>query len=541
MSRKISVFFNKQSISTKSSENDNQNAKREATSFKLEFEENSQNLTSNNKSEQENQEKINKNVKTEAEKQLLVILPQPKIYNFPAPIKIENSDLKIGKFQCQICKKHFGTLKLLKTHEKIHDKKFVCKICDKKFPKQSHLINHIKNIHENPGSFKCDICKVGFNTKLNLNAHHKIHINNRPKPLKCNKCDYATDSSATFRYHLKTHERIIQRCDKCNKILRKNMIHDCRLDCKLCGKKFSHRDTLLRHIKHHHDPNPKKICFHECDICGSKFIKKQSIRNHMEKKHLVEQVEIKVQTFTCDLDGKMFKNKGKLNHHMKIHLPPVKCDFCHKKLNIRSLKVHIMNSHTGIKQPSTKRIQEAKKCPICGKILSSQGNLTMHIRDHNKTIKCKFCEKFFGTQSRLTAHMKYYHENPKNFICEICNKKFIHRSHLKVHVKFHDLNRPKDLKCSQCDYATDHRPSFEGHLNSHERKNARITEMKNPNKCPKCPSVLGSKKILYSHMSSVHPKFLLECDICGKKFKHKQAIMMHFKGFHKIGKMEFQN
>jgi len=456
-------------------------SKNEENSVSLESEENRQNLIENNNSGQENQTRINENVKTEAEKQLLVILPQPVIHKFPIPIKIEDNEPKDDKFKCQICKKPFGSLRALKTHEDIHDKKFVCNICDKKFPRQSPLLNHIKNIHENPGSFKCDICKVGFNTKLNLNAHQKTHDKNRPKPLKCSKCDFATDSNAGLSRHLKSHERIIKRCDKCNKILLRNIIHNCRTDCKLCGKKFSGRPALLVHIKNHHGPKVKKICFHECDICGIKFILEKSIRNHMEKKHLAEKVEIRIQTFTCDLDGKMFKNKSNIAWHMKNHLPPVKCDFCHKKLSERNLKGHIQHSHMGIKRSSKKYIPKTIKifqCNICSKILTNQANLNLHIRDHNKTIKCKFCNKMFGTQSRLKVHVKDYHEKPEGHICEICNKKFTRSSVLKIHVRLHDPNRPKDLKCSQCDYATDHKPSFEGHLNFHKRKNARIAAIK---------------------------------------------------------------
>ena len=394
---------------------------------------------------------------------------------------------------------------------------------------------HVKNIHENPGSFKCDVCKIGFNTKLNLIAHQKSHNKNRPKPLKCKICDYATDSKATFRRHLESHEKIIEKCDKCNKILRKNHTHDCRLDCKFCGKKFLNREGVLSHIRYHHNSKPKEIFFHECDICGIKFMLKKSITNHMDKKHLDQKIKI-IKTFTCDLDGKTFKNKSNITWHMKNHLPAVKCEFCHKKLKWRNLKLHIMSLHTGIKQPRKIYIPKTKnfQCHICSRIVTSQGNLTLHIRDHNKTIKCKFCNKLFGSQARLKAHITYYHENADKFGCKICGKKFNHPYVLRHHRRIHDPNRPKDLKCSQCDFATDHKHTFKGHLNSHKRKNADIAAMKNPHKCPKCPAVLRSKKIWYSHMAGVHPKFLVECDICGKNLKSKCNMLTHFRFFHKI-------
>jgi len=81
---------------------------------------------------------------------------------------------------------------------------------------------------------------------------------------------------------------------------------------------------------------------------------------HMEAKH----VDGKIQMFTCDLDGKSFNLKDKINQHMKSHLPPVKCDFCFKMVSIRNLKGHIKSLHTGIKQPRRKYIPKTKNFTV---------------------------------------------------------------------------------------------------------------------------------------------------------------------------------
>jgi len=150
-------------------------------------------------------------------------------------------------------------------------------------------------------------------------------------------------------------------------------------------------------------------------------------------------------------------------------------------------------------------------------------------------IKCKLCDKLFGNHSRLKNHIKYYHENPDRFRCEICGKKFAQLSNFRRHQKVHDPNRSKDLKCTQCDFATDNKIYFKTHLNSHERKNAELAAMENPHKCSKCPSVLRNEKSLRNHMIVVHSKVLYECDICGKQSKYRNNMLSHLKGFHKIG------
>jgi len=473
-------------------------------------------------------------VKHDPEKQFLIILKPQKIIKPHKPIKIEEAiqdDSKTDQLQCQICKKKFNNVINLNRHKNIHNKKFGCKLCGKKYPIKYMLLNHIKNVHENPASFKCDICNAELRSKYSFLNHQKVHMKNRQKPFKCDKCSYATDNKSSLQKHLKTHERIIERCDKCNKILLNYITHDCRLDCKFCGLKFSHKETVTKHIKKYHAYEIERS-FYECDICGSKFNRKLFLRIHMNKKH----ADGKIQTFTCDLDEKTFKEKGKLAQHMKSHLPSVKCDFCFKKVNIRNLRGHIKSFHTGIKQPSIKRIRKIKnlQCPICSKILISKQGFNLHISDHNKKLKCKLCDKLFGSQTNLKAHIRIYHENLYRFSCEICERKFTLRSSLKGHMKIHDPNRPRDLKCSQCAFATDNKVSFKAHLNSHKWKNAEIAAMKNPFKCSQCPSVLKSQRYLNRHIIRVHPKVLFECDICGRMIKTKRDILTHFRGFHKI-------
>jgi len=311
MSRKISYFFTKKSIQFESNEeNPEQNGNQSSTAdvkipVKLERKGNDSTLltdpltdpASNKNTGSENENRINENVKNEAEKQCLVILQQQKVQKFPVPIKIEENEPKIDKLQCQICKKKYSSVGSLRKHKNIHDKKFGCQICDKKFPLKCILLEHIRNVHENPGSYRCDICKVAFNSKAILKGHQKTHIKNRPKPFKCSMCNLATDQIGNYKKHLKTHERIEEKCKKCKIILRKSKTHDCRLDCKYCGNKFSHAGYVTNHIKKYHAHETERT-FYECDICGLKYYHKKNVRTHIEAKH----ADGKIHLFTCDLD-----------------------------------------------------------------------------------------------------------------------------------------------------------------------------------------------------------------------------------------------
>ena len=77
---------------------------------------------------------------------------------------------------------------------------------------------------------------------------------------------------------------------------------------------------------------------------------------HINKFH--KHADAKIQTFTCDLDGKTFKRKDKIFQHMKSHLPLVKCEFCNKKGSVRKVKRHIETFHTGIKPLRKQQIKK---------------------------------------------------------------------------------------------------------------------------------------------------------------------------------------
>jgi len=474
-------------------------------------------------------------VKHEPEKQFLIILSPQRIIKPHKPIKIEeedDDDSETDKLQCQICNKKYSSVVSLRNHKNIHNKRFGCQICCKKYPIKSCLLKHIRNVHENPRSFKCHVCKVRLSTKECLKRHQRVHIKNRPKPFECSKCDYATDLKHSLNKHLMRHERKIGKCKKFVRILIKNRSHDCRVDCKYCGKKFSHAGNALSHIKKHHAIETERS-FYKCDICGLKFKRKIFLMYHMEAKH----PDGKLHLFTCDLDGKTFNFKSQIDKHMKCHLLPGKCKFCLKKLSIRQLKQHIINFHMRTKQKSKKPISKTKsfQCQICSKILSTKRNLNMHISNHNKRIKCKFCEKLFGTQSRFKIHIRDCHENPNSFSCEICDKKYFQRSNLTTHMKVHDQNRKRNIKCSQCDFATDNKHSFMNHFYFHKKNHIRFAIIKKSHKCLQCPVVKRTQSSLNWHIYYVHTKNLIECDICGRKVKSKKSMLQHFKLAHKIG------
>jgi len=253
----------------------------------------------------------------------------------------------------------------------------------------------------------------------------------------------------------------------------------------------------------------------KCPICNLKFIQVR-LKLHMKKKHPDGQAE----QFECDIDGKIFINKGSLYCHMVVHLSLVECKICNKMLKQSNMKSHLKNFHATDKN---------FKYEICSKAFKSLRYLNIHGRIHNKTHKCDICNKMFSYAYDLNTHKKEYHENVKSFKCEICNKKFNQKGTLKDHQNTHDKNRPKPFKCLRCDFATDHQTNFVRHQKSNEHQDGKIAAMKNPIKCEKCPTFCKNKKALSKHIHRVHPKVLFQYDLCAKFIKVRSHLLIHFK------------
>jgi len=83
------------------------------------------------------------------------------------------------------------------------------------------------------------------------------------------------------------------------------------------------------------------------------------------------------------------------------------------------------------------------------------------------------------------------------------------------------------FKCNQCDYVTNEKRNFTNHQKSHERRDKIYKEMNNPVKCEKCPTYCKNMLGLRKHLWQVHPKVLIQCDLCGKFFKTRQKIKRH--------------
>ena len=139
-------------------------------------------------------------------------------------------------FICEKCGNVYKSAALLKKHSyQKHSLKtpIKCNSCEKAFVHQYELNKHMfKHMSEN--LFACEMCGVSFKRRDALSKHKAICPKLERVVLKCRLCDDKKfTSEKTLNLHLNTVHGSLQ------------------FPCHHCGKMFSRKDGLKRHLKVH--------------------------------------------------------------------------------------------------------------------------------------------------------------------------------------------------------------------------------------------------------------------------------------------------
>ncbi|KAF4514217.1 UNVERIFIED_CONTAM: hypothetical protein B566_EDAN019462, partial [Ephemera danica] len=373
-----------------------------------------------------------------------------------------------------------------------------CKDCSKTYNSNSHLREHIRNVHmkrKNP--LVCTVCQKEYNSANSLRGPTDLVVIVRSAAAVANLSSWHYPRTVGSSY-LKPFQ------------------------CHLCIKSFRLKRNLIEHVQNVHMPMDPLIC----SYCNKSFKNPSSLRGHIHVAHkwkgnndarrFAGGLDVTFEglpstrrwaatkAFPCKLCLKSFGSKSRLVDHLKyVHGPtePLICSYCngiYKHYN--SLRKHIWQTHRLVRgaggrfvatePPVPHRVSSLKQfaCKQCRKKFSRKDNLSEH--EHNvhgsaAPVVCRFCGHMFKHWRSLRGHTyrrhadmlaklprrakwSVWHANRARFPCKWCHKLF----NTVVLLKTHERNiheRAKPVRCHFCQKMFRHRNSLSGHISKNHR------------------------------------------------------------------------
>ncbi|XP_035780598.1 transcription factor grauzone-like [Anopheles albimanus] len=286
---------------------------------------------------------------------------------------------------------------------------------------------------------------------------------------------------------------------------------------RLSAVKRTKADAKKRAMKHNsarireEDERLKQFYAMACEICSVELKSFQLLQRHCREAHN--------QRGYVECCNQKFFRRFKLIDHLSFHTTPdaFRCEQCQKNYKTRfSLQHHQKFCHGEAKE-------KLFQCDKCHNSFAKSYQLKIHLKRHIQA-PCELCGKVLSCEQTLRVHVRHMHGGEdEKLICDTCGQPFRTKPALERHVRQHrGLPVPVDKRqCPQCGVWVTGMRGLRAHLrNVHPAEDAVF-------ECEICHKRCKNAMTLDHHRKGVHAEDKYECDICGKRFKRAIYLKEH--------------
>ncbi|XP_046892312.1 PR domain zinc finger protein 10 isoform X2 [Hypomesus transpacificus] len=178
------------------------------------------------------------------------------------------------------------------------------------------------------------------------------------------------------------------------------------------------RNAALQHLFIRKSFRPFK-----CTHCGKAFRDKDKLEQHL-RVHARD-----AYAFTCHVCSKSFASDAAFEEHLLLHSEhrTFSCLFCTDTFD----RLDLLKDHVGVHA-----VNGCFSCPSCRKSFTDFIQVKKHVRcfHSEKIFQCPECDKAFCRPDKLRLHM-LRHSDRKDFLCSTCGKQFKRKDKLREHMQ----------------------------------------------------------------------------------------------------------
>ena len=450
-----------------------------------------------------------------------------------------------ARYQCEVCSKSMGSAQALKEHHiQMHttETPFHCDHdgCDKAFKIKRFLHHHVRTDHDGyPYPCPDPQCDEAFKYKQEMDAHYKLKHEHESSLKRHNRQNHSVPGQLEndeIDYHPSKRRRIStgsvsqsgingsqprHQCNICFKVFsssnalggHKSGAHRdlnvvtkstttpmVAVVCRHCGKAFSQKCDLYKHIRGFHDLPP----FH-CDVngCNASFDWARNLRAHHKSVHSAHHSKDEADYMQSGSALGGHKSAAHRNEKGVTNQEEYRCDRCFRSFTT----MHGLSGHRG-------------HCPMN----PSNRHNTM---GNDAVFKCDHCGCHFNRKADLYSHLRDQHDIAP-FVCNIdgCSSTFRYYRQWQKHQKAEHFQKFSDdagelemFECSICGKVLSNAKQLRNHelLHSAER----------PYQCHLCDSAFVVKSRLRNHLLYVHKVKPYPCEHCDAGFTKQMDLVSH--------------